>query len=319
MSRNNFSNSTILSNTSRFSRTARISSSTPSLSSGALSTSTLLPSSSWDPASTGIDGLIVGGATGVVSDASPSSTAATEGNGTSSPAAATPTPVIVGSVVSSIAGVAIIVILLIYLWRWKQKKRDMLPLGSGEYTTSTTRAPPIEPAPGVMVERRSYANAVPAALASLTGMKRFSQRTETGTISSTAGSERGFYKVSGRKIESVLTSGGDGYGGATGERAPPVNPFDDRANATLSGTSWYSDADGGPATTSPLTRLEMSHPPVRDSGVPVSRPSPARTPVIEHGPFTEFPLERPPSRPDGVGRSRPSQDGSHTSRFQEVV
>jgi len=174
-----------------------------------------------------------------------------------------------------------------------------------------------------MVERRSFANVVPAALANLTGMKRFSERTDAGTISSTAGSERGFYKVSGRKIESVLTSGGDGYGGPDSERGPPVNPFDDRANNTLSASSWYSDADGGihggPGTTSPLTRLAMPPSHTRDSGVPVSRPSPARTPVIEHGPFTEFPLDRPPTRPDGIGRSRPSQDGSHTSKFQEVV
>lgn len=36
-----------------------------------------------------------------------------------------------------------------------------------------------------------------------------------------ASSERGFQKISGRKIPSVLTSGGDGYGGGYESVAPP--------------------------------------------------------------------------------------------------
>jgi hypothetical protein len=165
---------------------------------------------------------------------------------------------------------------------------------------------------GGMVEQRSFAYAVPAALASLTGYKRSSQKTDTDrTISSTAGSERGFYRVSGRKLPSVLQTGGDGYGGG-------IN--DINAN-TLSGSSFYRDSQGfygGPGS--------PSFPPVgtstqRDSGVPVMRPSPARTPVTEHGPFSSVPPPPTPPirRPDVLGRSHPSQDGSHTSRFTEEV
>ena len=159
-----------------------------------------------------------------------------------------------------------------------------------------------------MVERRSFVYAVPAALASLTGYKRSSQKTER-TISSTAGSERGFYRVSGRKLPSVLQTGGDGYGGGM-------------LDNTLSGSSFYRDSHGfygGPGTPT-FPTLETQ----RESGqigTPVMRPSPARTPVTEQGPFSAVPppLDPLPSRPDVLGRSHPSQDGSHASRFTEEV
>lgn len=165
--------------------------------------------------------------------------------------------------------------------------------------------PSFQPSGG-MTERRSLAQAVPAALASLTGYKRFSQKTER-TISSTAGSEKGFYRVSGRKLPSVFQSGGDGYGGG----------LYDINTQTLSGTSFYQDSQGfygGPGSP-PFSPIQ------RDSGIPVMRPSPARTPVTEQGPFSSStpPPLVPPTRPDLLGRSHPSQDGSHPSRFTEEV
>ena len=184
---------------------------------------------------------------------------------------------------------------------------SMLPLGSSERdggADTSSGGGPSQPSRG-MVERRSMAYAVPAALASLTGYKRSSQKTETDrTISSTAGSERGFYRVSGRKLPSVLQTGGDGYGGGI----PDAN--------TLSGSSFYRDSQGfygGPGSPSnPPASMSRK----RESGIPIMRPSPARTPVTEQGPFSEVP---PPLRPDQLGRSHPSQDGSHASKFTEEV
>jgi len=180
----------------------------------------------------------------------------------------------------------------------------MLSLGSGGGTAGAAVAAvggggPSQPSGG-MVERRSV---IPTALANITGYKRSSQK----TISSNAESERGFYRVSGRKLPSVLQSGGDGYGGG----------IDNRAANTMSGTSFYRDSDG-------FYGGVGSSMPQRDSGVPVIRPSPARTPVTEQGPFALLPPLPPPltppgKRPDGLGRSHPSQDGSHTSRFTEEV
>jgi hypothetical protein len=185
----------------------------------------------------------------------------------------------------------------------------MRPLGSvgggpGAGADTATGGAPSQPSGGMA--ERSLPFAVPAALANLTGYKRTSQKTDR-TISSTAGSERGFYRVSGRKLPSVLQSGGDGYGGG----------IDD--NNTLSGSSFYRDSRGfygGPGSPSlPLAGASMQ----RDSGVPIMRPSPARTPVTAQGLFVEQAPLDPPRRPDGVGRSHSSHDGSHGSRFTEEV
>jgi hypothetical protein len=230
--------------------------------------------------------------------------------------------VVVGSVVGSVAGVAFLLILLLLLAKWR-KRKTMLSLGNGNdggAETASRELPPAAPTGG-MTQRRSTTFAVPVALASLAAgfTKRSSQRSER-TIS-TAPSERGFYRVSGRKLPSVLQSGGDGYGGG----APDAN--------TLSGSSFYRDSTGfygggGPshAPGSPLASNPAGVSSERDSGVPVMRPSPARTPVTEQGPFrslaTPPPPLQPPRRhdlPDGVGRSHPSQDGSHASRFTEEV
>ncbi|KAF4630232.1 hypothetical protein G7Y89_g7908 [Cudoniella acicularis] len=317
-----FANSSTSSSSSWSSLTYLTSSSTSSESSSTSSSSSSSSSgssfsSSAQPTTTGAGGF-VGGGTGVASTA-PSSTATSGSNSTSHATSSTPsTPIVVGSVVGSLAGLAMIVLLVLFLAKWR-KRKNMLSLGSGpEGTTgaaSTGQVPPTQPSGGAMTQRRSIAFAVPAALASLTGYnKRASQKTER-TVSSTAGSERGFYRVSGRKLPSVLQSGGDGYGGGVVE------------TNTLSGSSFYRDSTGfyggsGGPNSPPMSHAGPST--ERDSGVPVMRPSPARTPVTEHGPFGAFqmpppPTLTPPRRPDVLGRSHPSQDGSHASRFTEEV
>jgi len=241
--------------------------------------------------------------------------------------------VIIGSVFGGLAGIAMIFAVLLFFLRWKKRHNAMLelssvnrdlPIGGGAGDAPTLPdSTPSQP-PGGMSQRRSLAFAVPAAFASLTGYnKRASQKTDR-TISSTAGSERGFYRVSGRKLPSVLQSGGDGYGGGIDEPNPN----------TLSGTSFYRDSQGfygGPSSTAfPNPKFPPLDAAQRDSGMmgtPIMRPSPARTPTAVT-PSTEFgfpvppttpPPITPPRRPDLLGRSHPSQDGSHTSRFTEEV
>jgi hypothetical protein len=262
--------------------------------------------------STGAFGGVVGG-TAVTSGTV--STGSTSGNGSnSSSGSPVSTRAVVGSVVGSVAGVAVIAILLLFLIKWRKNGNGaLLSLGSGrdgagDGADAMTRGPS-QPSGGRM-EQRSFACAVPAALASLTGYKRSSRQTDQ-TVSSTGASERGFYRVSGRKLPSVLQTGGDGYGGGI--------PNDH----TLSGSSFYRDSHGfygGPGTPS-FPPLE-THRESGQIGTPVMRPSPARTPVTEQGPFpTAVPpdLDPLPPRPDVLGRSHPSQDGSHASRFTEEV
>jgi hypothetical protein len=195
---------------------------------------------------------------------------------------------------------------LIFIVRWKKNHPGILPLGRGGNSSAGAVAiggsGPSHPGP--MVER-SLPFVIPSALASLTGYKRVSQ--QRSITESTAGSERGFYRVSGRKLPSVLQSGGDGWDG----------PDDN----TLSGASFYQDSRifyGGSGGLPSLGGL----PGERDSGIPIMRPSPARTPVTSQGAFAFPPMSPPvdpPRRPDILGRSHPSQDGSHGSRFHEDV
>lgn len=274
-------------------------------------------SSSEPPSATSTDGHY-GFRTGSASGSAPSSTETSgngtdSGSGTGSGTGSTPSSAVVaGGVVGGLAGAAVIIFLLMFIVRWKKRHHSMLMLGSGDRSLGSdavgsggggTSQPP-----GGMSERRTTIFAVPAALASLTGYKRWSQKTETNqTVSSTAGSERGFYRVSGRKLPSVLQTGGDGYGGVPEDH-------------TWSGSSFYRDSHGfyGGAGSPLANAAGVSA--TRDSGIPIMRPSPARTPVTEHPPFAlgAAPLT-PPRRPDHLGRSHSSQDGSHASRFTEEV
>ncbi|KAL3426939.1 hypothetical protein PVAG01_00448 [Phlyctema vagabunda] len=290
--------------------------------SSSFSTTSPLPTSTGDSIS-GTGAGSAGASTGVESSSAPSSTSNASGDDTSDPA--TPTPVVVGSVVGSIAGFAVILLVLLVLLRWwKKKKGGHLSLSSTNPSTGTRGVdfgnPPVAPAGG-MSERRSIVHAIPAALSSFTGINkrdRTSRQTDR-TLSSTAGSERGFYRVSGRKLPSVLQHGGDGYGDS-GQR-----------ENTMSGQSFYRDSqgfyggDGGNAGRGSVLPNLVN--PNRESagGIPIMRPGPARTPVTQQGPFVfPSPPRTPPQPadmvgPDAIRRSNISQDGSHASRFTEEV
>lgn len=147
---------------------------------------------------------------------------------------------------------------------------------------------------GMSEQSRSAPFAVPAALASLT--KRGSQE----------GGEKGFQKISGRKLPSVLTNGGDGY-------TDPRDTF-------MSDTSQASYRDSNAFLGNP--RFAVGSPMRPESGVPVFHPGPSKTPVTEQGPFSDqFAILEPPRR-EPFGRSEPSHDGSirsqaSRSRFSE--
>jgi hypothetical protein len=173
------------------------------------------------------------------------------------------------------------------------------------------------------------------------------------TATETAPSERGFQKISGRKLESVLTSGGDGYGGAG---PAGVIPHD----RNMSGSSFYRDSQGtygGPAASSlalgPASNRRSGtpssnygppgspHPDLSDKGLSASpgegegglsssppavvtmHPGPARQAALHAGfgghgrpGYTPPGLSPVPPhlRQDGIGRSHASQDGSRDSR-----
>ena len=151
---------------------------------------------------------------------------------------------------------------------------------------------------------RSGAFAIPAALANLTGSKRAIEAPTAEPVTQ----EKGFYRVSGRKLVSVLESGGDGYS----------DPHD----SIGSGTSYFRDSQVflDDSNDSPL---QLGSPMRPVSGVLIMRDGPGRTPVQESAPLppgyrpSAFPTTLPV--PDQVGRSFASRDGSRGSgsRFME--
>ncbi|EPS30202.1 hypothetical protein PDE_05152 [Penicillium oxalicum 114-2] len=238
---------------------------------------------------------------------------------------------IVGGVVGSVAGLAMIVLVLFYLLRrrkmmFQQKNSAPLPLPSDD--GGTTR------------EVSTISSNDPLFAASYLSpafAKRWRQSTATvrsdSTVSSSTPSERGFQKISGRKIPPVLTHGGDGYGGGFDERSP-----------TYPGMSPVSPGGAG-GTTSPLSQAPpptLPHGMVLDTKYTLEaeegtespiRSSPVRLPVsssVSVGSPTTVtpttPIAQPqsaiaviPRRPDGLGRSFPSYDGSRSSRFTESI
>ncbi|XXH00157.1 hypothetical protein Hte_006499 [Hypoxylon texense] len=260
------------------------------------------------------------GTFGVGGNAEPSSSntaaAGADSGSSDGPGAAT----VAGSVLGGVAALAFLLILALGLLRWK-KRQNTLKLMRG---STNDRGPggvlvgnsgpggggPGGAGEGGMSERRSIPFAIPAALASLTGYKRFSGR----SAASADDGERGFSKISGRKLPPVLQFGGDGYS--------------DPRDTVLSDQSIeYRDSQAFPGFmgTGP-TRLAVGTPMRPDSGIPVFNAGPARTPVHEQGPFSPYtdnsPLE--PPRRDPLGRSHPSHDGSSrshgsASRFTEEL
>ncbi|CEJ56232.1 hypothetical protein PMG11_02449 [Penicillium brasilianum] len=237
---------------------------------------------------------------------------------------------IVGGVIGSVAGLAMIFLLLFYLFRRRklllqQKAPGTLPLPSDD--GGTTRE---------MTTRSSNEPLFTASYLAPAFMKRWRQSTMTmksdSTVSSSNPSERGFQKISGRKIPPVLTHGGDGFGGGLGGDSPTIPGFPPMPPAGGLTTSPSSQA---PPTTSPYgmvldTKYTQEAEERADSPV---RPSPVHLPVsssVNFGVATtvtpSHPIAQPqsaiavvPQRPDGLGRSLASYDGSRSSRFTESI
>ncbi|KAJ5668726.1 hypothetical protein N7462_009796 [Penicillium macrosclerotiorum] len=235
---------------------------------------------------------------------------------------------IVGGVVGSVAGLSLIILLLFYLFRRRKmlqsKNGGALPLPSDDAGTRE------------VAERRSSNDPLfTASYFAPAFMKRWRQSTMTtkteSTVSSNA-SERGFQKISGRKIPPVLTHGGDGYGGGLDGDSPTLPGF---SPISPGGGPLSSTSSHGPPPTSPygiVLDTTFTREAEERNNTP-SRPPPVQLPVsssVNFGTPTtvnpSHPIAQPqsaipvaPLRPDGLGRSLPSFDGSRSSRFTESI
>ncbi|KAL1890801.1 hypothetical protein Cpir12675_005256 [Ceratocystis pirilliformis] len=220
-------------------------------------------------------------------------------NGGGSGGGSSTTNSVVGGVVGGIAGAALIVFLVMMaLKRWKKTHGGEIKLldgstGRGLLTgmarSSSGGAGAVSAlSPGVstpgtsrgMLEASSPKSGV---LASLSGLKAIKPdpSPEAPSPPLAVDSERGFYRVSGRKLPSVLEHGGDGY-------------TDPRASILSTDTVNYRDSTYD--TLSPNARFALGSPMRPVSGVPVIRDSPAHSATFETS-YTDMPIVTPPDSP----------------------
>ncbi|KAJ6115525.1 hypothetical protein N7523_005942 [Penicillium sp. IBT 18751x] len=288
-------------------------------------------SASWDSEetsaglSTSTSTSTSGGAETFTGNSQPTSSSGS-GSG-SGPTQDASTPKIVGGVVGSVAGLAVIFLLLFYLFRRRKflQKQSAQGLPSSDAGTR-----------GISERALSNDNdpLFSASYLAPAFMKRWRASTMTtateSTISSSGTSERGFQKLSGRKIPPVLTHGGDGYGGGLDDDSPTLPGF---SPISPSGGPLASPSTYGPPPASPFGMPLETNLREADEHIAPVRPSPVHLPVsssVNFGsPTTVNPshqLVQPqsvmptlPPRPDGLGRSLPSHDGSRSSRFTEGI
>ena len=249
-----------------------------------------------------VNGLIGGG-----EQSQPTQSAQPSGDPT--PGLSSQQKTIVGGVVGSVAGVAFVLLLLMVALRWKRRRdRNLLQddaAGSRGMIAGGGGGGGGDGGGSSMVERSAPVG-VSAAIAALAS-KRKSQPAET-----TDTGERGFVRVSGRKLPSVLTYGGDGFS-------------DPRMSAVSGETDYYRGSQAFEPGTS--ARLALGSPMRPVSGVPIMRTGPGRTAQAETNPFadppspTSSPPISPPPPSDPIGRSLAGSDGSRVSasRFQEQI
>ena len=299
-------------------RHSTLTSATPALSSHTPATATGSAdngaSASYSSGGTGAAGI--GSATTASSSAT--SSASSSSHGGSAPGPTTPT--VVGGVVGGVAGLAFLLLILLALLRWYRKRlqsRGQLPEQIA--ARSTTGG-----GPSGATQMSSRSSHTPFAAAFLSSTRRWRPQSSATTAtavtnySTVPDSERGFQRIAGRKIEPVLGTGTDQYGGNYGAfekdfpegrltRGAPSNsgaPQPHEEERGLAESSFYRDSRGfygGKGEDLPvsptLVPSSMGHTrgttrdfanadslggdprTERPEGYAVMRPSPARTPM----------------------------------------
>lgn len=163
----------------------------------------------------------------------------------------------VGGIVGGVAGIAFVLVIILYVLRWyrqRLKLQGRLPneLADTNHSFHGKAALAGMAAP---ISQRSL-NQSRTSLFAATGAAKKWRGSDmtflTDSTSHTAGdSEKGFQRVSGRKIPSVLTHGGDQYGGSYGAFEKEIAPLTQARSFTpqkhrhdLSESSFYRDEEG---------------------------------------------------------------------------
>lgn len=295
--------------------------------------------SSDDDNGIGIAGAADQGATGTSSDVATATASSDDSDKDDSTA---PPGTIAGGVVGGAAGLALVVlIILLFLRRYKKRAQvghSALPANSRGVAPEPD-AGPSSGGPG-MAERAGlmpFAGAVPA-------LFRNHSRSQHSGAGSDSG-ERGFQRVSGRKLPSAFSEGMTSVPNPI--RSPPptmplVSPEDDDTNRNLSSQSFYRDSTGfyggdGSPNTSPDPFADNNAPPGGEDSAAAAAaaekltmsPGPQRRPTVHQArsnvqnpiAATSGTPSWTPSATAAFGRSETpvSLDGSRNSRFTEEV
>lgn len=164
----------------------------------------------------------------------------------------------VGGIVGGIAGMALIAIVLIYVLRWYKQRlkanaglKDQINFDPAHDHGSSGLVGAAAP-----MSQSSRSMFSPSAGALVTTSKKWRRGSDmTAFTASTTESEKGFHRVSGRKIPSVLSTGGDQFGGSYGafdEKVGmavssypiPISHASQGHNHDLSESSFYHDSEG---------------------------------------------------------------------------
>lgn len=277
-------------------------------------------------------GLMTNGPLTPTITAQPPATTSTEAAATGG---ASPVNVpVVGGVIGGLGGLALllIIVLLLFKW-WRRRQSSSMALRSVDDEnyppgTSNSKAP---------MAQNSAAVGVGAA-AGVAGIGTMLKRVTGGSTATTetVPSERGFQNFGGRKLESVLASGGDGLRerGRSNANTPTSFSRGWVERFPYDTPSKHSSMIVGPSTpykrqsgTAELPGSPIGRP---DGDIVEMMPGPARaatftTPARSINPPSKEASGLPPpqswSRPrflsDPHGRNRDSQDGSRGSKFTE--
>lgn len=222
--------------------------------------------------SAGATGAVTGGSAynnngaiaATATNSSPSSSSSSgNGSGGSGGGIAPLTPQqtqMVGGIVGGVAGIAFVLVIILYVLRWYRQRLKLQGRLPEQLTSGTDHSFHSKAALAGMaapISQRSINASRTSLFPVAAGLKKWRGSDMTflsGSTSQTAAdSEKGFQRVSGRKIPSVLTHGGDQYGGSYGAfekesgvltQARSFTPQKHNHRHDLSETSFYRDEDG---------------------------------------------------------------------------
>lgn len=177
------------------------------------------------------------GGTGISGNTATDPSATSNASGSAGSSGSPPTPVLVGGIVGGVAGLAMVLLIILLLSRWRR----------GKLGRQRTISPPVPqtmghggmPQAGSPMTQRSSTAMIGAATGLFNRLRPASSQTAATT--DTAPSERGFQKISGRKLPSVLTSGGDGYGNSAVAGPSTGAPPEPSSTVVAPAQGYYSE------------------------------------------------------------------------------